>query len=57
MTGSNNTAEAQSLIRDRDNVQALGLDVGNAEALSRAVSDSDVVVRCEDVLAEASRSL
>lgn len=37
--------EAQALVRDRENVQALGLDVGDAEALSRAVSESDVVVR------------
>jgi len=44
-TGSNNVAEAEGLIRDRQNVEALGLDVGDSEALSHAVSQADVVVR------------
>lgn len=43
---SNNLAEAENLVRSRSNVQAISLDVSDQSALSEAVSNSDVVVRC-----------
>ena len=48
IAGSNNLSEAQNLLKGRKNVEALSLDVGNAEALANAVAASDVVVRSVD---------
>ncbi|WRT66305.1 uncharacterized protein IL334_003260 [Kwoniella shivajii] len=41
---SNNISEARSLIKDRSNVEAISLDVGDEVALSEAVAAADVVV-------------
>ena len=45
-TASNNLQEATKLVGHRQNVEAFALDVSDARALSDAVSNADVVVRC-----------